>query len=97
MRHRYLVCYDISDPKRLRQVHKKLLGFGDPLQYSVFKCDLNETEKALMLATLDDLINLARDRVMIIRLGPVDRAADDRVEFLGTPLAPWERPVAVII
>ncbi len=97
MRQRYLVCYDITDAKRLRQVHKKMLGFGDPLQYSVFKCDLNDTEKALMLAALDELINLSRDRVMIIRLGPVDSPADDRVEFLGTPLAPWERPVAVII
>ena len=97
MRCRYLVCYDIADAKRLRKVHKKMLGFGDPLQYSVFKCDLNDTEKALMLAALDELINLAQDRVMIVRLGPVDTGIDDQVEFLGQPLAPWERPVAVII
>jgi len=97
MRHRYLVCYDITDPKRLRQVHKKMLGFGDPVQYSVFKCDLNDTERALMIAALNELIHVTQDRVMIVRLGPVDSPDDDRVESLGSPLAPWERPVAVII
>ena len=97
MRHRYLVCYDIMDDKRLRRVHKKMLGFGDPVQYSVFKCDLNDTERALMIATLNELINVTQDRVMIVRLGPVDSLDDDRVEFLGAPMAPWERPVAIII
>jgi CRISPR-associated protein Cas2 len=29
MRRCYLVCYDICDPKRLRQVHKTCKGFGE--------------------------------------------------------------------
>jgi len=97
MRYRYLVCYDIADPARLRRVFKKMHGFGDPVQYSVFKCDLNDAERALMLGTLRELINTAHDRVMIVRLGPVDSRHDDRIEFLGKPLMPWERPTAVII
>jgi len=97
VRHRYLVCYDIADPKRLRLVYRKMHGFGDPIQYSVFKCDLSPTERVLLLAALRDLINLRRDRVMIIRLGTVDEPAEQRVEFLGPPLAPWERPTAFVI
>ncbi|MFO0762685.1 MAG: CRISPR-associated endonuclease Cas2, partial [Byssovorax sp.] len=37
MRHTYVVAYDVCDPKRLRQVHKTMRGFGDALQLSVFR------------------------------------------------------------
>lgn len=97
MRHRYLVCYDIADPKRLRAVFKKMHGFGDPVQYSVFKCDLSRAEKALMLGALRDILNIREDRVMIVRLGPLEGKIDDRVEFLGQPLMPWKREGAIII
>jgi len=97
MRYRYLVCYDISDPKRLRQVYRKMHGFGDPIQYSVFKCDLSATERVLLLGSLRELINLREDRIMIVRLGSVDEPAEQRVEFLGRPLAPWDKPTAIVI
>ena len=37
----HLVSYDVRDPKRLRQVAKKLEGYGARLQYSVFRCRLD--------------------------------------------------------
>ena len=91
VRNRYLVCYDIADPKRLRRIFKKMHGFGDPLQYSVFKCDLNAAERALLLGALQELLNTQEDRVMIVRFGRVDECRDDRVEFLGKLLAPWQQ------
>lgn len=97
MRHRYLVCYDITDAKRLRRVFKKMHGFGDPVQYSVFKCDLSPAELALMRGALRDLINQNDDRVMIIKVGPANDRRTDIVEFLGKPLAPWERQRTVIV
>lgn len=45
MRTTYLVCYDITDDKRLRRVFKTCRNFGEHLQFSVFECDLNPTEK----------------------------------------------------
>jgi CRISPR-associated protein Cas2 len=36
----YLICYDISDEKRLRKVFKAIRSYGDHLQYSVFECRL---------------------------------------------------------
>jgi len=39
MRMSYLVCYDISDEKRLRKVFK-VVGYGDHLQFLVFECQL---------------------------------------------------------
>jgi len=37
MRTTYLVCYDITDDKRLRRVFKSCKNYGDHLQYSVFE------------------------------------------------------------
>ena len=36
----YVVSYDIREKKRLCRVHKAMLGFGEPVHYSVFRCDL---------------------------------------------------------
>jgi len=43
---RYLVSYDISNPKRLRKVARSLEGFGVRLQYSVFECPLDDMRLA---------------------------------------------------
>jgi CRISPR-associated protein Cas2 len=36
----YVICYDITEPKRWRRVYKKLKGYGRRLQYSIFRCRL---------------------------------------------------------
>ena len=41
----YIVSYDIMDAKRLHTVHKTMKGFGDPIHYSVFRCNLSEKGK----------------------------------------------------
>jgi CRISPR-associated protein Cas2 len=40
----YLVTYDVREPKRLRDVAKHLEGYGERLQFSVFRCRLTERE-----------------------------------------------------
>ncbi len=75
MRHRYIVAYDISDPKRLRRIYVKMCGYGDPLQYSVFQCSLSDSELTLMEEKLLDIMNQAEDRVMIVDVGPADGRA----------------------
>lgn len=96
MRHTYLVTYDVSDDKRLRRVFRCLNGFGDPVQYSVFRCDLSAQERVLMLAALTDIIHHDQDQVMIVDLGPADGQAAGRVEVLGRPALPPERGVVVV-
>lgn len=44
MRKSFLVCYDISDDKRLRKVFQTMRGYGDHLQYSIFECQLTSTD-----------------------------------------------------
>ncbi|MGI8551290.1 MAG: CRISPR-associated endonuclease Cas2, partial [Dehalococcoidia bacterium] len=70
VRNRYLVCYDVADPKRLTRVHKTMLGFGDWLQFSVFACDLTAQRRVELLMALTGLINVREDRIMILDLGP---------------------------
>ncbi len=36
-----IVCYDISDNSDRARLHELLLGYGTPVQRSVFECDLS--------------------------------------------------------
>lgn len=78
MRRRYLVAYDVSEKKRLHRAHRTLLGFGDPLQYSVFVCDLSDQERALLLDAITGVVSVAEDRVMFVDLGPARRRGRHR-------------------
>jgi CRISPR-associated protein Cas2 len=87
----YIVSYDIREQKRLYRVHKAMLGFGEPLHYSVFRCDLTLKGRVEMAAALHDLINPDEDRVMIIDLGPNDGRVMERIEFMGVHEQHFER------
>lgn len=86
MRRRYLVAYDVADAKRLRRTYRAMHGFGDPVQYSVFLCDLSAVEKQGMLERLHGLLNFAHDRVMIVDLGEVGSLFAGGIEVLGVQL-----------
>jgi CRISPR-associated protein Cas2 len=79
----YVVSYDIMDRKRLSRVHTAMKGFGQPVHYSVFRCDLTLKGRVEMVAILSELIKVDEDRIMIIDMGPTEGGADDRIEFLG--------------
>ena len=70
MRTTYIVCYDIANDKRLRKVFKTCGNFGDHLQFSVFECDLNPSEKIELETALSDIINHDEDQVIFDALGP---------------------------
>ncbi|MEM4058645.1 MAG: CRISPR-associated endonuclease Cas2 [Thermoplasmata archaeon] len=83
MRNRYIVTYDISDEKRLRKIFNIMRGFGNPIQYSVFICELSEKEKAILESLLIEIIHAKEDRIMIINIGLLDSNPEKRIEFLG--------------
>ncbi|MHB1492077.1 MAG: CRISPR-associated endonuclease Cas2 [Thermoplasmataceae archaeon] len=96
MRNRYIVAYDIADPKRLRKTFLMMRGFGDPVQYSVFICELSLKEKATLISSLKDIINHNEDRIMIINLGWVDSDPFERIEFVGKPKEFLSRECVII-
>jgi CRISPR-associated protein Cas2 len=83
MRQRYIVTYDIADPKRLRQVFKLMKGFGEHLQLSVFRCDLSALSLAQMKAELIGIIDAQKDQVLIIDVGPTEGRGVEVFESLG--------------
>ena len=97
MRTCYIVAYDISDPKRLRRVHRTMRGYGDPLQYSVFRCILSPSERVLLLEALTPIIHHREDQVMFINLGPADGRAHVSIETLGRALDHEPERITVIV
>lgn len=81
-RERYLIAYDIRDDRRLRRVCKLMEGYGTRLQYSVFLCDLSDREKLLWEAEIVDIMELAVDSVVYVRIG-VSGAGG--VQVVGAP------------
>ena len=97
MRNVYLVSYDVADAKRLKRTYKSLCGFGVPLQYSVFRCDLSPVERQRLKEILWSLLNLEVDRVMLVDLGPVGARGDSCFEFWGHPRVEPRSPTATIV
>lgn len=79
----YVVSYDIREQKRLCRVHRAMKGFGEPVHYSVFRCDLSPMGRVEMISVLTELIAPEEDRIMIIDLGPVEGRIEERIVFLG--------------
>jgi len=80
---RYFVTYDIADPDRLRRVFKVMKGAGDHVQFSVFRCDLSDVQREVLLAKLRAEIHAVEDQVLFIDLGPSEGEAEGRVSALG--------------
>ena len=93
-RRRWLVTYDIRESKRLRKVYDVVRAHGERLQYSVFLCDLNPSEKIGLMSDLRDVIKQSEDSIAIIDLGKIDRGSWGTIEFMGTSLPlPYDGPM----
>lgn len=94
----YLLCYDITEPKRLRRMHKLAKAFGRPLQFSVFVCVLRREDRVKLSARVDALIQHRSDRVVILDLGTVqDRDSwIPPLEVFGVQHIPSE-PSSIIV
>lgn len=87
MRRCFLVCYDIRDPKRLRQVHKICKGYGESWQYSIFFCVIKSIDRVRLQTELEKVMNLRDDQILIIDLGSDEITARTQAVALGQPMA----------
>jgi CRISPR-associated protein Cas2 len=78
--------YDVTDPKRLRKVHKLMGEWGKPVQYSVFRARCSERELERLRYELARIV-MEEDRVMVVRL--CDGCAS-RVSVHGEAIASFE-------
>ncbi|MEK7483592.1 MAG: CRISPR-associated endonuclease Cas2 [Planctomycetota bacterium] len=96
MRLLYIVTYDICDDKRLRRVFRLMRGYGDPLQYSVFRCELSDRERIEFVMKIQDVIKHNEDQVLFFPLGPAGGARETEVFSLGLPYQPSEHGAIIV-
>lgn len=63
----YLVFYDIRCPKRWRRAYGLLEGYGDRVQYSVFRCWLTQRRREKLRWQLEEILK-PEDALLLIRL-----------------------------
>jgi len=84
----YMICFDVCDPKRLRQVAREMENFGKRVQLSVFECILDDNELNNLLNRIETLINKDEDSIRCYPLCPKDIKGvmiDGRGEITSDP------------
>lgn len=71
----FLICFDICDAKRLRNVARQMENFGVRVQQSVFECYLDERELHELQKRLASVINEEEDTIRYYSLCDKDRNA----------------------
>lgn len=84
-----LVTYDVNTEtpagrRRLRRVARACLDYGQRVQFSVFECEVDPAQWAMLRARLIGEIDPARDSLRFYRLGAEGRR---RVEHVGASAA----------
>lgn len=67
-RTRYLVAYDICNPKRLSKMHKKVEAYAIGGQKSFYECWLTGREFLEFKAEIAEIMQYDEDRVVIFQL-----------------------------
>ncbi len=68
----YIVCFDVSDKRRLRKVSNEIENFGVRVQHSVFECHLEKKDLEQLQTRLEALIEPGQDRINYYCLCPKD-------------------------
>lgn len=89
----YLVCYDIRDPERWRPAYRLLQGYGQRIQYSIFRCKLSAKdveqlrwELTQLLSKEDSLLIIGICDACVKRIGAINRPEEwtsDEDRFLS--------------
>lgn len=64
-----LISYDIKNDKRRTKIFNTLKNYGDPIQYSVFECDITRKQYQELRRRLEPLIDVEEtDSLYVFRL-----------------------------
>lgn len=79
----FLICYDITAPKRLNRIHRRISQWAMPIQYSVF---LFSGDSRLLQRHLTNLANMIDTHTDDLRCYPLP--ANGKRLRLGRPTLP---------
>ena len=80
MKQLIVVVYDISSDKRRTKLHKRLLDFGSPVQYSVFECLLEKKDFDRMKAAVR---RITKPRIDHVRYYSICASCKKKIEITG--------------
>ena len=63
----YIICYDIRCQKRWRKAYKLLKGYGQRVQYSIFRCSLSQRTREKLRWELETILE-KEDSILFVRL-----------------------------
>jgi CRISPR-associated protein Cas2 len=95
MDHLYLVCYDVRCDQRWRQLFKKMKGYGEWVQLSVFQCRLDKIRLLTFEDEIRQIINMHEDHVIIMDIGPVD-SIKPKIKSLGRTFEAVEKRALIV-
>lgn len=90
----YLVCYDVSNPRRLQRMGKRMEGYGVRIQYSIFMCLLDSSGMRSLKDMIARTLNGEEDSVVIL---PVCSRCEASREEIGPASWPDLKRTATIV
>ncbi|MBX2990254.1 MAG: CRISPR-associated endonuclease Cas2 [Bacteroidetes bacterium] len=87
-----LISYDIADDKQRTKIAKLLEAHGSRVQYSVFECNLTETQLSLLKTKLAKRVAV-EDSIRFYRLC---KECTKRIDILGTGKVTVERQYYIV-
>jgi CRISPR-associated protein Cas2 len=81
-----LVAYDVSEPRRLAAVGRAVKAWKVTGQKSVAECWLTDAQRAGLLGSLEEKMNMETDRLLAFRLDP-----RSEVRLFGIASRPMQR------
>lgn len=80
---RHLVAYDIVNDLKRSRLARKLEGYGDRVQYSVFVVDARPARLHRLRIEIEAMIDPLEDSILICDLGLVQDAPARHFQLLG--------------
>lgn len=86
-----VVAYDVTNDTRRTRLHTLLLGYGEPVQESIFECELTTREYRILRQRVNRTVDHTVDK---IRYYPL---CQECVEKIWAGTAPAQRPATVVL
>lgn len=77
----YMICYDITNPKRLLKTAKILKNYGIRIQKSFFQCEISKDMLNKLLKDILGVVDVSKDKLYVY---PLCNGCLKNVKFDGT-------------
>lgn len=90
----YVICYDISNNGRRTKLHEMLLGYGTPVQKSVFECELKLSQFEKLKKRIDPFAKAKGESIRYYRMC---KRCRDTIRAYGVPLTEQDETKDIMV